>query len=339
MPAVLSEHKRYFEFQLKLALASSMDRKPVWGAHVMAIRNSSGDKLLPSADPSISFINSVPVDVQQRISNYPTLQRRAVFWTFALAEVLEHQPYYGKLNLLPSFGFLDPDIEMDAFGVILHEIHSNSAYRTGRSTLLEARLPELKIDGFTFPVFVRRSELKLQTSHLHPNNGRGACMTKDEGNREGILTAEHVVGTADKIDILDDAGVYVEQGTVLATAGGGVDAANIGVSKGRLGNSLATVNPVAQWMDIELGAQQGKVVSVTDNRGVLGRSVPSRVFTSVYGSSGDSGSPVREVHGNQNLAGIYMGQLQNIAASATEGCCQHAAQAEHVLGLALFEGT
>src|SRR5262245_32309108 len=111
----------------------------------MAITNSSGDSLIPSTEPPPSIVNRIPPDVRIRIDQYTKEQRLAVLWTYALAEALQEQPYYRRLTLLPSFGFLDPDEEADEFGVILHDIRNGSGYRTGRGGSLPESLPRIAV--------------------------------------------------------------------------------------------------------------------------------------------------------------------------------------------------
>lgn len=316
----------------------------------MPFENSAGLGLIPQFSPPHSYTRYIPAFVARSLSTYAEQHRRTVQWTVALAVALQerYQDYpIGQWSLgreiFPTIGFLDPDHEANAFGVIIHHsVEGGLVDQTASRSYFEQ---SLTIEGQEFPVVRRYSSLLLEASQLHPSGGRGTCMARRRRRKKGrekwIVTAEHVVKGSDNVDIYDGHGSFVEQGAVDTLASSGIDAATIRVASGSVGNRMVTMNPVAPWMDVELytkrGIRSGKVVSVSDIRGSLSPLLPARVFISVYGRPGDSGAAVVEKGTRSKLVGIYLGAMTT-ATGATEGVCQHAAQAEADLGVDFFLG-
>jgi hypothetical protein len=239
---------------------------------------------------------------------------------------------------------LDPDFEQDKFGVIIHHIDDPMAPRDTSAAYED----NLKIGDVAFPVVRRFSAIVRDTSKLHPASGTGTCMarTRKRGKKKinaptWLVTAEHVVHGKDDVAVFDSSGRFIEQGTVELTASSGIDAATIRVTSQKVGARLNAVNPVPQWMDVELttqrGITRGTVSAVTDMRGSLSSYIPGRVFISVHGTGGDSGSPVTDEKTPDQLVGIYIGTIRT-QSGIVEGICQHAAQAGADLGVNFFRG-
>lgn len=315
----------------------------------MPLFNSTGIALVPDFSPPNEYLNFIPGYVRRNLGAERVGSRRLIEWTIALSVEFQrrYEDYLGDANLhqiFPSYGFLDPDFEQDKFGVIIHHI-DDPMTPWDKSAVYE---DNLRIGDITFPVVRRFSAIVRDASKMHPASGTGTCMARSRkrGKKElntptWLVTAEHVVHGKDDIDVFDSSGRFIEQGAVDLTASSGIDAATIKVTSQKVGARLHVVDPVPQWMDIELitqwGIMSGAVSSVTDMRGSLSSYIPGRVFINVHGKGGDSGSPVIDKNNPDRLVGIYMGFIMT-KSGIVEGICQHAAQAEADLGVNFFRG-
>ncbi|MEM9496187.1 MAG: hypothetical protein AAGA09_09300 [Pseudomonadota bacterium] len=295
--------------------------------------------LIPDEMPPPEYLGGLSRAVEAALHKIENPERRKILlWTLALEFYLNNMMEALPAPYVPTVGFLHPATEGDRFGVILHNWgRPNGPIPRPREE--ELMLPRsIYIRDHLFPVVVRRSAF-IPHTNCHPYGGRGACFAREKDGTRNLLTCAHVIGGAHQIDLEDDYGKHLETGSVLTNAVSGIDAQ---VIKARLKFStpLPAVNPIASYDNIIFeagsGHRAGMVTSVTDTRGSLDRALPARVLINCYGVGGDSGSPVILGGGERKIVGLYMGYLQS-ATGVTEGVCQNAAQAAHVLDIELFD--
>ena len=330
----------------------------------MDVSRSSGLALIPRSDPPGYLLQGLPSELEHSFGDRSKEEVRTLLWVTALAEAFDrflHEEEGATFELMqPSdlppgakapeqrlidtvaYGFLDPDTEADAFGVILYAGPEWWTPRISRPSP-GRRLPPIVIDGMHFPVVIRHYSFEPHMPTIHPVGGRSTCWAETSTQQVGILTAGHVVDgltTLPNVDLVEAAGGIVT-GTLLARGPGGIDAAVVeppqGVPGGR--TPLLIDNWIAPWSDVQLHlgrrAVSTKVSAVTDTRGVLHAQLPSRVFLAAAGKPGDSGAACSR-QSDGAFVGLYMGEMVT-QANATEGVCQHLGQVRHTMNVSLSE--
>lgn len=305
----------------------------------MAFEKSRGLDLIPNYLPPSSYVDNVPDEIKARIENIGEVKRRiAVYWMLAIESELEKRSLISDPGVMVSIGFFDPAHEANEFGVIIRELIDFSPSPAGGRMRFVKVPSSIPVGDVSFPVIRRQATLSLHTN-LHPDSGRGTCFAKKDGAKR-LVTCEHVLAGKSDVNLYDDFGVHVERGDVMQLGGGGIDVGTVETTASFSNTALEVVDPIAPWSDIILdcsaGPLPGKVTAVSVTRGSLHPNVPARVFISVYGANGDSGSPVFEDSTVKPLVGLYMGEIIT-GAGISEGLCQNAAQATELLGLDLFE--
>ena len=223
-----------------------------------------------------------------------------------------------------SFGFLDPELEKDDFGVIVFATnpdYSNPFF-----------LESIELEEKSFPVVVRPFVAIPHSPSIHPSLGRCGCwaMTRISSASPvgpGGLTAKHcVLGLTKGSKVALSNGTW---GTLLDIAPEGIDAAIVDTGETAGKTILQTENFVTPYTDVEfegtLGPVTTKITAVTDTFGILGSpSLPSRVALAKSGSPGDSGAIVRSISSGYAV-GVYMGAYTD-AAGRPGGLAQTAHQ-------------
>jgi hypothetical protein len=262
--------------------------------------------------------------------------RRTAFWSYRLMDSFDTWEAARQIPGLiqPAFGFLDPDTELDGFGVIV-------LVRRPINASLIADIPyrrELVVDDERFPIVIRPVDVRAHISN--PSGGTSACVATSRGRVHGpaYLTAKHVVGSLGSVMTLSCGCT----GNVCDVGPEGIDVALVESSCSvHVGNVVNAKMLVPPWLDVTTtGASSGnwqtKISAVSDTRGVLTSAhLPSRLFLAQAGRGGDSGALVTSVVDGEPV-GIYLGELAD-PSGRTEGIAQHCYQAVTLMDLELFK--
>ncbi len=307
----------------------------------MDIRRSKGPELLPrkynvrALGNNEELFNRASEGLEEDL-------RLTLYWSMRL--MLEAEGERNFARTVPGFkyiayGFLDPEYEEDAFGVIIF-----AALSLGTQKELPSEVPSsIEVEDVRFPVVIRRIiETNHQYLESHPSGGTGACYAKSRVHGgslgPGILTAKHVVGSVIGVPVVLSCGC---QAHVVDVGPDGIDAALVQsqCSQGHQ-QQMFPRHLVAPWTDVVFdGAASGhhytKVTAVTDTMGILNSSaLPARVFLADKGRAGDSGALVADPHSSEPI-GIYMGEYNDLA-GRTGGIAQHAYQAAQLMDMELY---
>lgn len=324
----------------------------------MAFEKSSGFELLPPVGETRLLANRQELffSVADTLKSEGLL--RSLFWTLRLSIVTEGGSTLRRTVpgfRFASYGFMDPESEADAFGVIViaapsvesRIVREEQDFDGGGVTdFNKEKLESVTVDGQLFPIIVRRIREYLHAP-FHPAGGSGACWCKPRQMTRGsvgILTAKHVLpGTSGgQVAIGQQVSLSCgHPGRVSALAPDGIDAAVVSSDCiPKSGSPIQTLQIPVPWMDVEFEGSMSsiatKITSVPDVQGVLTSPLlPARFFLANYGHPGDSGALVRDVN-TQNAAGIYLGSFTN-PAGGSGGIAQLAYQAQHILDIELYE--
>jgi hypothetical protein len=302
--------------------------------------------ILPPVDPPEDL---VPQEIRAAIGlnlfaagqDEPDLINRSARWTYAMFRELdegEAQPFLKTAaplttldwkQLHPAVGALDPDFEIEAFGLVIHLPIAQSAM------IGEVRFPRL---DRSFPVAVR---VVVEDLHALPTltNASSACWAEDntQAGFWGFLTCRHALS-------------HVSSGATVPLNGGGngnvrrkapttVDAAFVGTNNPSMAMNrlqVATSATAGQSVDVATGAGlvARSVVEITNTLGVIDDPYhPIKVYIDQPCQPGDSGSLV-SLRSNAGI-GIYCGSLSGATvgghAGQTVGFAQHLEQAISVL--------
>lgn len=266
---------------------------------------------------------------------------RTLYWAMRLMiETISGQKF---ARTVPGFrytayGFLDPEYEQDAFGIIIFAAPSIFSEEVPQYELPSC----FEVDGWEFPVVVRRVIERNHQFGSHPSGGTGVCWARSRVSGEaigpGILTSKHVVGNVLGTPISLSCGCPGQVGDVGPD---GIDAAIVvSPCSQATPRRLYPRQLVPPWLDVEFsGATSGtyytKVTSVTDTKGILTSAhLPSRIFLAAPGRPGDSGALVRETNSGDPI-GIYMGEYSD-PAGQRGGIAQHVYQATELMDMELF---
>src|SRR5579884_81307 len=301
---------------------------------------SSGPKLLPESWPSEEALGPVHRVLQTNpalFDGFSEDQARTVFWTIAIQNAFELGGHAKEIPgfRMASYGFFDPETELDGFGVIAYVNPSLHGPAKGE-------FQWVTVDGQSFPVIARAAVWKLHAPSVHPSLGTSTCWANSRRptlkNKPAIVTAKHVVGTA--IPIGSSVPMTSGHGTLLDLAPEGIDAALVQISRThwpRNPTQLSCQKFVAQWTDVNVYSPTGvistKVTEVSSGRGTLDPSIPLRIFLANPGQSGDSGALIIDSTGKG--IGLYMGEVTT-PANLQEGFCQHLGQVEEAMSVDLF---
>ncbi len=305
-----------------------------------SMSRSGGLDLIPGKWPSpewTGYTDEVLARTPSFPGEMPEEQIRAVLWTSAIQNAFESGVYANEIPgfRMASYGFLDPETEENAFGVIAYVAPSLHGPIRGE-------FQWMTVDGESFPVVVRPAEWKLHAPSIHPSLGTSTCWGESRRpslkGKPAIVTAKHVVGSTTPVG--SSVSMTSGSGTLLDLAPEGIDAALVRVSKSHWPvsrNPLMCPQFVAQWTDVDVHSPAGlfstKVTEVSSGRGTLDSSVPLRIFLANAGQGGDSGALV--VDSNGNGIGLYTGEVTT-PANLQEGFCQHLGQVEKTMAVDLF---
>ncbi|HEX3472080.1 MAG TPA: hypothetical protein VHT28_12935 [Silvibacterium sp.] len=336
------------DFEFEMEPESSRERPkehqqegPGWVAkpsfYDTSMSRSSGPDLLPKATPSAEALG---FDLANAVfaEGLSEDQLRMVLWTIALQNAFERGGYAKETPgfRTATYGFFDPEAEMDGFGVIAYVAPSLHGPTRGE-------FQWVTVDDQSFSIIVRPAEWRLHAPTVHPALGTSTCWAESRRprikNKSAILTAKHVVG---QTTIGSAVPMTSGHGTLLDLAPEGIDAAlvQVNVPKSQRPeevNKLTCQKFVAQWTDVDVYSPTGqfstKVTEVSSGRGTLDPSIPLRIFLANPGQSGDSGALVMDNNGNG--VGLYMGEVTT-PTNVQEGFCQHLGQVEESMAVDLF---
>lgn len=319
----------------------------------MNINHSSGPEVLPEFTDYGSiedylFLLQNNYEVQETMG-----QRQSMLWAIKLMFEFKEKArdYYRSIPGLRgiAFGYLDPDYEVDDFGVILIGSDSYEGPDSGiqdrfineqpyRSNILDyVRLSEKE-----FPIVIRRINKKYYSPSIHPVQGTSGCWAKSRITSDpigpGFLTVKHVTGSKIGAPILLSNGRF---GHVLDVAPQGIDAALISsteVFPGFLPRPIQ--RHIAPWTDAYfMGAASGyhhtKITAITDTFGILNTpSLPVRIFLADAGTHGDSGALIVN-DATKEAIGLLMGEYSN-PAGQTGGFSQHLYQVKELMDMEVY---
>lgn len=305
----------------------------------VSMSRSSGLALIPKREPSAEALNMNPDELLAEIllgsPGFDEWQARMVMWTIAIQNAFEKDNYVKELPgfRTATYGFFDPETEMDGFGVIAYVAPSLEGPPRGEFNWVT-------VDQESFRIMVRPAEWTLHAPP-NPTMGTATCWAQSRRprlkNKPALLTAKHVIVNT---TIGSAVPLASGRGTLLDLAPEGIDAALVRVSKSIWPDSLKQLSCqkyVAQWTDVDVFTTSGgfstKITEVSSGRGSLDPSIPLRVFLANHGQSGDSGSLVLDNSGNG--VGLYMGEMTT-QANLQEGLCQHLGQVEESMSVDLF---
>lgn len=313
-------------------------------------QQSGGPDLLPPNLPRLSGdLEQLFFRLVRRPDKTPDDQDlvRTLMWAAALQRTFEYERLWTKIAgfRFVAYGFADPVIEANAFGVIAYVAREDLAY-----PLADGRA--VRVDDHDFPIVVRQAEFRDHAApDENPRGASSACWARlnagpptASGVDTGFLTAPHALNPQPaKVGMLVDTNrgwsTSSGQGEVLAIGPVGIEAAVVapGLTAPNLGLQLTATHHPAPWTDVDLIGYvtnvSTKITSVTDTRGTLNPLVPATIFTADAGTNGDSGGIVRT---SSEGVGIYRGDLVT-GTGVIEGRAQHLAQAAMALDLTLYE--
>lgn len=315
---------------------------------------SSGPDLLPDRSPPPRYVEQTlqsPAFGQQ-LEQLGTVEMGLVLWTLALETALEEQPV---TRVVPgvrfaTFGFANPEQEMDAFGVLLYIAPGQNPEHQAQHWREQGLM--IDIDGEHFPIIVRPSYDELHAGPtLHPHDGTSACWAESRkpelSGRASLLTAKHVIpgfdtvkGWGHSFTIGDDVPMTTGLGELIDLAPDGIDGALVApLPTAPIGptHELDCLDLVAQWTDVTCHGRNKpwttKITEVSSMRSMHSM-LPQRIVIAWPGDPGDSGALVTDEQGRG--LGVYMGGTVNPALMRQEGFCQHLGQLRHLLNLQLL---
>jgi len=314
----------------------------------MNLEKSRGLELVPREPPPEELTLSLSLDPMLELKRLSIPSRNAVLWT----EAIRHQFWRSQSQLWRSVrgfrfatcGFTDPEIEGDAFSVIIY-----ASPTIPFDDKPSSQLSELKVGKEVFPVYIRYSfDVLHGKPDIHPWNGTSACWAEAKkpkiSGRVGIITAKHLISPTpipvtigNKVPMIHEKGGG-EVGTILDIGPEGIDAIMIEPPNGfapQTRTEMPCPHLIAQWTEVSFKGVQSntiktRIVEVQLGRGSLDFTIPLRFFIAEPGKPGDSGSLVLDMQ--DNGLGIYMGAVANLVGH-TEGYCQHLQQVAHVMNV------
>jgi len=266
-----------------------------------------------------------------------------ILWTIALEYFYEENLYsISKVIEIEfvTYGFLNPQNEKNAFGIIVYQ-------KFGTKTSEPIRF---KLYGEVFYIVFRQSISAIHSPRFEPLNGTKTCYAAYPGgnNKWYMLTASHLFPgkkDGDVVDIINEHNGKVVSSNIEKVCTNGIDAALVEIPDELLyPNQIKTRQFLAQWEDVIFESRssntivQTKIVEVSSGRGTLDPAIPLRLYTADVGIPGDSGALLKDSYGNG--IGIYMGTITPIVNNNNlqlEGVFQHLMQAEKHLNIDIFE--
>jgi hypothetical protein len=241
-----------------------------------------------------------------------------------------------------SYGFLDPRIERDSFGIIVYSV-SPDAKEGQLGEYRPAFFENTEVFNFrprSFPIFVRSIKEKFHLG-CNPTNGTGSCWAKSQISSNnplgpGMLTVQHLVGTANKkIDL--SCGI---RAAILDRAPWGIDAMLLDTPCCSLaGNKMNPKQHIAPWTTVEFrGGVSGpiscQITDITNTQGVFSNAyLPIRIFIDSPGQPGDSGALV-EIPASDPV-GLYMGEYMSLS-GVRGGFAQHLFQVTSIMDMEIY---
>jgi hypothetical protein len=315
-------------------------------------RRLEGYELLPKHFPDGELLGpyaKILDALRDETIDYSEDELRAIHWTMAIENAFERSGFAASMPgfQMTTYGFANPEVEQPAFGVIVYTVPSDleenaSVYKRPRQPQPDTHSPyAISVGDIRFPIFVRQRKLELHSLGVNPRHGTAACWAKSKrpplASKTAVLTAKHIL----RQPVLGQTIPFTTgSGRLIDVAPEGVDAALVEVNQmpATTTKRLRTRKLVAQWIDVDVHTQHSvfrtKVVEVNSSRGSLHYSLPLRIFLAHPANSGDSGSLVTTPGGVG--IGMYMGSVTNPATGASEGFCQHLAQAASALQVDLW---
>jgi hypothetical protein len=307
----------------------------------MNFERSKGPDLVPK-EYAVEALGNARGLFELEAPAYSRDLQRTLFWALRLMQ--QRESVRRIATRVPgmkrvAFGFLDPEDEADAFGVIVFA----SPELQQRSEPSEGIVDWLSVDGHSFPVAVRRvSEERHQyRSAPHPIKGTGGAWARSRRSSgaigPGALTAKHVVGST--------IGQAVPMGCGCLGQVADVAPECIDVSLVSCGCAPTPTPPVlsactvvppglsVRFRGIGTGGVIATTVTATTDvvRIYSDPGLPIIVILAHHGVPGDSGALVEEAPSAQGGArrsavGIYLSSYAK-ASGTSGGLAQHAHQA------------
>lgn len=246
-----------------------------------------------------------------------------------------------------SYGFLDPQRERDAFGVIVYSLSQTvdegffANYTLQLLSDVELRNGLGVRAARTFPIFVRAITEDLHLA-CHPTNGTSACFAKSRISSgspigPGALSVQHLIGVKQRRVSLR----CCNSSKVLDQAPYGIDAMLFEAPcMPSLGSKRKAIQNVAPWTQVQFtgqssGTVQAQVSDVTNTYGVFSNAhLPIRVFLDKAGQPGDSGSMVEST--SLDPISLYMGEYRS-RSGVTGGFSQHLFQVTQIMDMELYK--
>lgn len=277
----------------------------------------------------------------EAIATLPSALGRTLFWALRLMQ--QREPVQRAWRAVPgahrvAYGFLDPDHEQNAFGVIIFA----APHVDGPQEPLE--LEPLLVDDHRFPVVVRRVAERVHAGSgvPHPAAGsatiwaRSRLATRPVG--PGSLTAKHVTGHTLGAPIPMSCGCT---GRVVDVAPPCIDAAMVTCSCATQSlTTVSTLTLVPPGIPVEFsGSRTGRVsttvTATSDQLGIYGApAFPIHLVLATQGTRGDSGALVTETVTNR-ATGLYIGEYRNNK-GVTGGIAQHIEQVCRIMDMELL---
>jgi hypothetical protein len=304
----------------------------------MNIDKSTGPKLLPDEYSLDKLGPKKNLFDTARDYLRDTEALKTLYWTIRL--ILASRPILQFMRPVIGFrflgfGFLDPELEEDNFGVIV--------FATNPDYTKPFYLESIKFEEKSFPVVVRPFVGIPHSPSIHPSLGRCGCwattrISSPSPVGPGGLTAKHcVLGLTKGSKVSLSNGTW---GTLLDIAPEGIDAAIVDTGETAGNATLQTEKFVTPYTDVEiegaLGPVTTKITAVTDTFGILSSpDLPSRVALARSGAPGDSGAIVRS-KSSGCAVGVYMGAYTDVA-GRSGGLAQTAHQVELTMDGRFFQ--
>ncbi len=307
----------------------------------MSVHEREGVDLVPHTMPREKLVQRIKADFEHLSQDFQILH----YWTTVLLDE-SRRHHIGQEIAGFNFraaGFLDPEREANAFGLI---VYASLSYEHAEGTDV---LPSMEVDGEKFPVAVRRAEEVWHGPIAQPFMGTSTCWGRSRISSQrprgpGMLTAGHVITRHQYKQPAVGARIQLTDGSSSRVMDVGPGLTDVVLISGRDRPQQPPIPvhyPIVPWMDVQFTDASArtvdtKVSSVPDNRGVYDApTLPVRFFTAKSGNYGDSGSLMTEPSTRMAL-GFYLGALKN-PAGLSEGVAQSAYQAALLMDMEIYD--
>lgn len=310
----------------------------------MDFKKSEGPSLLP-AIPGVLGLGEAAARIMARADTQQLNieLRKTLYWSLRLMQMREEirsvaRGIHGVQRVM--FGFMDPEDEIDAFGVII--------MASGEREDRDSGVLLIFAGDAAFPVRVRRvTEVPHQVSMPQPTTGSAGIWARSRVLSPrpvgpGVLTVKHVAGSTIGAHVPMTCGCA---GRVADVAPSCIDGALVTCSC-----PVPSLRVVAPWMAVpgstpvefhgtaSSAAIATHVTATTDILGIYSTpELPITLALAVHGAAGDSGALVSEttVGSTRAPVGLYWGQYVT-PSGATGGLARHIGQVGTLMDMELL---